>query len=58
MVPVDGVKEIGILTERSSAWIERRVRDAEVAGSNPVAPSRKALRNKGFSLRRGKHAKR
>ena len=26
-------------TGRSSAWTERRVRDAEVAGSNPVAPS-------------------
>ena len=24
---------------RSSAWIERCVRDAEVAGSNPVAPT-------------------
>ena len=26
-------------TGRSSAWIERCVRDAEVAGSNPVAPT-------------------
>ena len=28
-----------VVTERSSAWIERCVRDAEVAGSNPVAPT-------------------
>ena len=27
------------MTGRSSAWLERSVRDAEVAGSNPVAPS-------------------
>ena len=28
-------------TGRSSAWLERLVRDQEVAGSNPVAPSAK-----------------
>ena len=27
------------LSGRSSAWLERCVRDAEVAGSNPVAPT-------------------
>ena len=27
------------MTGRSSAWLERSVRDAEVAGSNPVAPN-------------------
>ena len=31
---------------RSSAWIERTVRDREVAGSNPVAPIFAAQRQK------------
>jgi hypothetical protein len=31
---------------RSSAWLERSVRDAEVAGSNPVAPT--IFRNEPF----------
>ena len=31
------------MTGRSSAWLERSVRDAEVAGSNPVAPSQIGL---------------
>ncbi len=29
-----------IQSERSSAWLERYVRDVEVAGSNPVAPTK------------------
>ena len=36
---VDGyVKIIGLTAGSSSAWPERCVRDAEVAGSNPVSP--------------------
>src|SRR5262249_26353840 len=31
-------------TGRSSVWLERTVRDREVAGSNPVAPTFKACR--------------
>ena len=33
---------------RSSAWLERYVRDVEVAGSNPVAPTFKALNGNGL----------
>jgi hypothetical protein len=32
------------VTGRGSAWLERLVRDQEVAGSNPVAPIREANR--------------
>ena len=28
-----------IMSERGSAWLERCVRDAEVGGSNPLAPT-------------------
>ena len=31
--------DIDLVSGRSSAWLERLVRDQEVAGSNPVAPT-------------------
>ena len=34
---------------RGSVWLERDVRDVEVAGSNPVAPT-KIKENKNFSI--------
>ena len=37
---------------RGSAWLERLVRDQEVAGSNPVAPIQKVLFPKGFQRHR------
>src|SRR5882724_1831622 len=43
---VDIPNQVVILTHRptgcSSAWLERLVRDQEVAGSNPVTPTRLA----------------
>src|SRR5205085_11647690 len=35
-------------TGRSSAWLERLVRDQEVAGSNPVAPNLPKLARRGY----------
>jgi hypothetical protein len=37
-----------LIAGRGSAWLERLVRDQEVAGSNPVAPTHKARNDKGF----------
>ena len=39
-------------TGRGSAWLERCVRDAEVAGSNPVAPTQLDFRPFGELVKR------
>src|SRR5579862_4568518 len=42
ILPVDKIAPVIILNERSghsSVWLERTVRDREVGGSNPLAPT-------------------
>ena len=39
-----------LTTDRSSAWLERCVWDAEVAGSNPVGPTRLSYRPFGSNV--------
>ena len=54
-VPLGPTIEVPV-TGRGSAWLERLVRDQEVAGSNPVAPIRFANREeRGESREQKKH---